>query len=546
MLFEGENRREKIVVLLTMCFALFMAMLDNTVVNVALPRLQSDLGAGISGLQWIVDGYVLAFASLLLTGGILGDRYGRKRMFLAGLAGFTLASLACGLSTSTSMLIAFRAVQGIGASLLIPGTLAIIAVTFPPHERAKAIGIWAGISGFALALGPTVGGWMVEHVGWQSVFFLNVPIGTIGLIVGWQSIRESRSPEARRLDLGGLGLGTAGLFSVTYGLIEANQLGWGDPVIVASLVLAAVLFTAFIAYERRTDHAMMPLEFFRIPSFSAGNAVAFAVSLGMFGTFFFASLYLQLVRGYSPFGAGLRFVPMTGMVILAAPNAGRLASKYGSRWPMTIGLTLAGTGLLVLTRIGPNTSFALIAPVFMMMGIGMGSTMTPMTAAVMNAVGPARAGLGSATTNTSRERRSHCDEPQAPHHEAQVDDHRRGRRDRLAEGRRGEDRRDRRTRRVLACAAEGSPGHATRGGQARVRRLVRQRVPRRGAGCRMRAAGRGRDLLPVHPVGCAATRVRDAAAGGSRSGCRRLNDRRAATRSEPVRSFRVPPPFAGR
>ena len=384
MLFEGENRREKIVVLLTMCFALFMAMLDNTVVNVALPRLQSDLGAGISGLQWIVDGYVLAFASLLLTGGILGDRYGRKRMFLAGLAGFTLASLACGLSTSTSMLIAFRAVQGIGASLLIPGTLAIIAVTFPPHERAKAIGIWAGISGFALALGPTVGGWMVEHVGWQS-------------------IRESRSPEARRIDLGGLGLGTAGLFSVTYGLIEANQLGWGDPVIVASLVLAAVLFTAFIAYERRTDHAMMPLEFFRIPSFSAGNAVAFAVSLGMFGTFFFASLYLQLVRGYSPFGAGLRFVPMTGMVILAAPNAGRLASKYGSRWPMTIGLTLAGTGLLILTRIGPNTSFALIAPVFMMMGIGMGSTMTPMTAAVMNAVGPARAGLGSATTNTSRE-----------------------------------------------------------------------------------------------------------------------------------------------
>jgi EmrB/QacA subfamily drug resistance transporter len=402
-MFEGENKREKIIVLLTMCFALFMAMLDNTVVNVALPKLSEDLGAGVSGLQWIVDGYALAFASLLLAGGILGDRYGRKRMFLTGLAGFTLASLACGLSSSTSMLIAFRAVQGVGASLLIPGTLAIIAVTFPPHERAKAIGIWAGISGFALALGPTVGGWMVEHVGWQSVFFLNVPIGTIGLIVGLRSIRESTSPEVRRLDLGGLALGTGGLFSVTYGLIEANQLGWSDPVIVTALVLAAVLFVAFIAYERRSDHAMLPLEFFRIPAFSAGNMVAFAVTLGMFGTFFFASLYLQLVRGYSPFGAGLRFVPMTGMVILAAPNAGRLASKYGSRWPMTIGLTLAGTGLLILTRIGPNTSYALIAPVFMMMGIGMGSTMTPMTAAVMNAVGPARAGLGSATTNTSRE-----------------------------------------------------------------------------------------------------------------------------------------------
>jgi EmrB/QacA subfamily drug resistance transporter len=402
-MFEGENKREKIIVLLTMCFALFMAMLDNTVVNVALPRLSSDLGAGVSGLQWIVDGYVLAFASLLLTGGILGDRYGRKRMFLTGLAVFTLSSLLCGLSGSTSQLIAFRALQGIGAALLMPGTLAIITVAFPAHELAKAIGIWAGVSGLALALGPTVGGYMVEHVGWESIFFLNVPIGTLGFIIGGRAIRESKAAEMRRLDLGCLGLGTAGLFSVTYGLIEANQFGWGDPRILGALSLAAVLLAAFVAYERRTDHAMMPLQFFKIPAFSAGNAVAFAVSLGMFGTFFFMSLYMQLVRGYSPFEAGIRFLPLTGMVIFAAPNAGRLASKYGSRWPMTIGLTLAGTGLLLLTRIGVDTSFLLVIPIFMMMGLGMGSTMTPMTAAVMNAVGPARAGLGSATTNTSRE-----------------------------------------------------------------------------------------------------------------------------------------------
>jgi EmrB/QacA subfamily drug resistance transporter len=401
--FEGENKREKIIVLLTMCFALFMAMLDNTVVNIALPTLSSDLGAGVSGLQWIVDGYVLAFASLLLTGGILGDRYGRKRMFLTGLAVFTLSSLACGLAGSTSQLIAFRALQGVGAALLMPGTLSILAVTFPAHERAKAIGIWAGVSGLALALGPTVGGWMVENVGWESIFFLNVPIGTLGFVIGSRVIRESRAPEARRLDLGGLALGTAGLFSVTYGLIEANQLGWSDPLIVGSLAAAALLFTAFVTYERRTDHAMMPLSFFRIPSFSAGNAVAFSVSLGMFGTFFFASLYMQLVRGYTAFGTGLRFLPLTAMVIVAAPNAGRLASKYGSRWPMTIGLTMAGTGLLLLTRVGIHTSFAMIVPIFMLMGLGMGSTMTPMTAAVMNAVGPARAGLGSATTNTSRE-----------------------------------------------------------------------------------------------------------------------------------------------
>ncbi len=402
-MFEGENKREKIIVLLTMCFALFMAMLDNTVVNIALPTLSRDLGAGVSGLQWIVDGYVLAFASLLLTGGILGDRYGRKKMFLTGLAVFTLSSFACGLAASTAQLIAFRALQGVGAALLMPGTLSILTVTFPAQERAKAIGIWAGVSGLALALGPTVGGWMVENVGWESIFFLNVPIGALGFVVGWRVIRESRAQELRRLDLGGLGLGTAGLFSVTYGLIEANRLGWGDPLIVGALVAAAVFFAAFLAYERRTDHAMLPLSFFRIPAFSAGASVAFAVSLGMFGTFFFASLYMQLVRGYDAFGTGLRFLPLTAMVIVAAPNAGRLASKYGSRWPMVIGLTLAGTGLLLQTQIGIGTSFAFLVPIFMIMGLGMGSTMTPMTAAVMNAVGPARAGLGSATTNTARE-----------------------------------------------------------------------------------------------------------------------------------------------
>src|SRR4051794_36666908 len=186
-----------------MCFALAMVMLDNTVVNVALPTLSRDLEAGVSQLQWIVDGYVLALASLLLTGGILGDRYGRKRMFLAGLAIFTAASLACGLSSSSGQLIAFRAVQGVGAALLLPGTLSILTVTFPPHERAKAIGLWAGVSGLALALGPTLGGWMVEHLGWESVFFLNVPIGIVAFAIGMRTVRESRSDHARRLDIPG-------------------------------------------------------------------------------------------------------------------------------------------------------------------------------------------------------------------------------------------------------------------------------------------------------------------------------------------------------
>ena len=404
-LFEGENHREKLIVLLTMCFALAMAMLDNTVVNVALPTLSRELHATISDLQWIVDGYVLAFASLLLTGGILGDRYGRKRMFLAGLALFTLASLACGLAQSSSTLIMFRAIQGVGAALLMPGTLSILTVTFPPHERAKAIGLWAGVSGIALALGPTLGGYMVEHLGWQSVFFLNVPIGITAFLVASRTVRESRSEHARRLDIPGLALGTGGLFCLTYALIEANQDGWGAAIIVGSLVAGGLLIVAMLAWEAQSPNAMLPLQFFKIPAFSAGNSVAFSVSLGLFATFFFMSLYMQspYLRNYSAFQAGLRFLPMTLMIVVTAPNAGRFASKHGSRAPMTYGLILGGVGLLAMSRIDAHTSYWIMAPLFAMMGHGLGATMSPMTAAVMNSVGPQRAGLGSAMTNTSRE-----------------------------------------------------------------------------------------------------------------------------------------------
>jgi EmrB/QacA subfamily drug resistance transporter len=403
--FEGDDAREKVIVLLTMCFALAMAMLDNTVVNVALPTLNRELGASVSDLQWIVDGYVLAFASLLLTGGILGDRYGRKRMFLAGLAIFTGASLACGLSQSSGQLIAFRAVQGVGAALLMPGTLSILTVTFPPKERARAIGLWAGMSGLALALGPTLGGYMVEHLGWASVFFLNVPIGIVALLVATRTVRESRSEQARQLDIPGLLLGTGTLFSITYALIEANQRGWSDPQIVSALAGGAILLVAFLHWESRSPKAMMPLSFFRIPAFSAGSLVAFSVSLGMFATFFFLSLYMQnpYLRNYTAFQAGLRFLPMTLMIVVTAPNAGHFAAKHGSRAPMTYGLILAGTGLLALSFLTPSTPYWQMGVFFAMMGHGMGATMAPMTAAVMNAVGVQRAGMGSAMTNTSRE-----------------------------------------------------------------------------------------------------------------------------------------------
>ena len=401
-MFSGDSRR-KVFTLLTMCFALFMAMLDNTVVNVALPTISRELGAGVSGLQWTVDGYVLAFATLLLTGGILGDRLGRKRMFLSGLVIFTLASLLSGLAQSTGQLIGARALQGIGAAVLMPGTLSILTVTFPPTERAKAIGIWAGVSGLALALGPTAGGLLVEKVGWESIFFLNVPIGIVALVIATRVVQESRATQARHLDLVGLSLGTAGLFSLTYALIEANQRGWDDSLIIGALVLGAGFIAMFLLWERRSQNAMLPLDYFKIPAFSAGNAVALSLSLGMFGTFFFFSLYMQLVRGYSPLGTGVRILPLTGMMFFVAPQAGRFAQRYGSRWPMTIGPLLAGTGLFIVSRAGVETPYAWMAPFLSVMGIGMGMTMAPMTAAVMNAVGPERAGLGSATTNTSRE-----------------------------------------------------------------------------------------------------------------------------------------------
>ena len=500
--FEGENAREKVIVLFTMCFALAMAMLDNTVVNVALPTISRELDAGVSELQWIVDGYVLVFASLLLTGGIAGDRYGRKKIFMAGLAIFTLASALCGLSQSTNQLIAARAFQGVGAALLMPGTLSIITVTFPPHERAKAIGLWAGMSGLALALGPTVGGLMVEHLGWESVFFLNVPIGIIALFTASRTVRESVSEVTRELDIPGLLLGSGALFCATYALIEANEKGWSDPLIVSMLVASAVLTVSFLLYERHSPKAMLPLRFFRIPAFSAGATVAFSVSFGMFATFFFMSLYMQLIRGYSAFEAGVRFLPMTVMIIIVAPNAGKYASKHGSRVPMTFGLILAGVGLLLLSRISIDTPYLLMAPVFAMMGIGIGATMAPMTAAVMNAVGPERAGLGSATTNTAREVGRRLRDRAARHDpddEAELGPRARAERPRAPAEHADGDRGHGRTRHAGPRAARRALARTAGRGGGGLPGLLDERLPHLAPGGGRGAAGRGRGREPVHP-----------------------------------------------
>ncbi|MCL5735976.1 MAG: MFS transporter [Actinobacteria bacterium] len=398
------DRRTKMLTLGAMCFALFMAMLDNTVVNVALPRISQDLGSGISGLQWIIDAYTLTFATLMLTGGTLGDIMGRKRFFQVGLLVFTGGSLLCALAPSLGVLIAGRGIQGLGAALLMPGTLAILTNTFlDPRERAQAIGIWAGISGLALAMGPVVGGLLVDSFGWQSVFYLNVPIGIVALVVSAFAVRESKSPEGRHLDVPGQILAIIAMGALTYALIEANNWGWTSPLIIALFVVTAIGGALFILVERRSSSPMLQLSFFRNATFTAGASTAAIVSFGMFGMFFFLTLFFQNIQGYTPLQAGVRALPMTLMIIIFAPLAGRLVGRIGSKIPMAVGLSLNAISLFLFTRVQVDTGYGAIWPLLSLAGFGMAMVMTPMTAAVMSTVPPQRAGMASATTSASRE-----------------------------------------------------------------------------------------------------------------------------------------------
>jgi EmrB/QacA subfamily drug resistance transporter len=400
-----SNDGRKWWVLVAMVFGLFMPMLDNLVVNVALPTIQTKLGAGVSGLQWIIDAYTLTFASFMLTGGALGDLYGRKRFFMGGLVIFTLGSLLCGLSASTSELVAFRSVQGLGAALLLPGSLSIITATFSGSERGAAIGIWAAMSGLAVAIGPVIGGYLVEHVSWQSIFYVNVPVGIVGLLMTYFVVRESRDrTRSRRVDPPGLVTGTAGLFFLVFALIEGNSRGWTDGLILGAFALSAILLATFFYVESHRESPMLPLSFFRIPTFAAANVVASAVFFAMFGTVFFLTLYLQNVRGYSPVAAGLRLFAFSVVILLVAPVAGRLSDRYGSRWFMTVGPLLAAIGLALMLRTQPDSSYlTVILPSFIVLAAGLAMTMTPMTAAVMGSVETRHAGVASAATNTSRE-----------------------------------------------------------------------------------------------------------------------------------------------
>jgi len=382
--------------LAAMCFALFMVMLDNTVVNVALPSIQNDLHTSIAGLQWTVNAYTLAFGVLLVTGGRLGDIFGRRRVFLTGVVLFAVSSLFIGFSQSSAWLIGGRAAQGVGAALMMPATLSIITNVFAPHERGRAIGMWAGVSAMALAIGPVLGGVLVEHVSWQSIFFINLPVAAGAVAVTLFATRESRDETVEpTVDFAGVAAITVGLTALTLALVEAGEWGWTSARVLGLFALAAIGLTAFALVERRVTVPMVDFAFFRSRTFLGANVVAFIVSFTMLGMFFFLTLYMQNILRYSPLEAGIRFLPTTLMVIVIAPIAGRQTDRIGPRPLITAGLALVAVSLVWQSFLTPTSGFGFLLPGFVLMGIGIALVMSPMTTAAMNAVDRSKAGVAS-------------------------------------------------------------------------------------------------------------------------------------------------------
>ena len=382
---------------------LFMVVLDNLVVSVALPSIHRDLGASIQSLEWTVNAYTLSYAVLLLTGSTLGDLLGRKRMFIAGISLFTLSSAAAALAPSIGLLIAARTMQGAGAAIATPLTLTLLAEAFPADQRGLAIGVWSGISGIAVALGPLVGGAMVQAASWQWIFWINVPIGLTLVPLAALRLTESHG-ASRRLDLLGLGLGSTGLFGIVFGLIRSQSLGWGSAQVVASLAVGAALVVAFVVHERRTEAPMLPMEFFARRGFAVTNAISLAMYFGMFGSIFFLSQFMQNVLGNSPLEAGVKLLVWTGSTMVVAPMAGYFSERLGSRLFMAAGLGLQAIALGWLADLASvHTSYVSMIGPFILGGAGMALVFAPSANAVLSSVRSDQAGQASGATNAIRE-----------------------------------------------------------------------------------------------------------------------------------------------
>jgi EmrB/QacA subfamily drug resistance transporter len=383
--------------------ALFMVVLDNLVVTTALPSIRADLGATIQSLEWTVNAYTLSYAVLLLTGAALGDRLGRRRMFVLGLALFTVASAAAALAPTTAALIAARAIQGVGAAIVTPLTLTLLADQFPPERRGLAIGAWSGVSGLGVALGPLVGGAVVDGISWHWIFWINVPIGLALLPLAARRLAESHGP-ARGLDLPGVGLASAGLLGIVYGIVRGAELGWTSTTVLGSLIAGGALLVAFLAWEARAPEPMLPLRFFRSRGFAAVNVVSLAMYFGVFGSIFLLAQFFQVTQGYSPLEAGLRTLPWTIMPMFIAPIAGLLSDRIGSRPLMATGLALQGGAIAWLASVStPTVPYGELVVPFVMAGTGMALVFAPAANAVLGAVRPAEAGQASGATNAIRE-----------------------------------------------------------------------------------------------------------------------------------------------
>jgi EmrB/QacA subfamily drug resistance transporter len=389
--------------LAVLCLSLLVIGLDNTILNVALPTLVRELGANASQLQWIVDAYALVFASLLLTAGSLGDRYGRRLVLGSGLLVFGAGSVLSAFATSPGSLIGFRALMGIGGALIMPSTLSIVTNVFPAAERGRAIGIWAGFSGIGIAIGPVIGGWLLESFWWGSVFFINVPVIALAILAGLFLIPESRDPAATPLDPVGAVLSTLGLTALVYGLIEAPSHGWTDGSILASFAAAVVLLGAFVIAELRVRHPMMDVRLFENRRFTAASLGTALVFFSLFGSLFFLTQYLQFVLGYGTLEVGVRLVPVALALMVAAPMSARLTERLGTKVVVTGGLTLVTLGLLILATASTASGYGLVVTSLVTLGFGMGSTMAPATEAIMGALPRERAGVGSAVSTTVRQ-----------------------------------------------------------------------------------------------------------------------------------------------
>ncbi|HWH96533.1 MAG TPA: MFS transporter [Baekduia sp.] len=385
------------------CVATFMLLLDVTIVNVALPDIQQDLGSSFQDLQWVVDAYALTLGAFLLTAGALADRVGRRAVFVAGLAVFTLASLLCGLSTSPAALNLARGLQGVGGAAMFATSLALLAAAFTGRERGTALGVWGATTGASVAVGPLVGGALVEHVSWQSIFFVNLPIGLAAIAVTLRMVRESRAPDPDPIDWAGLVTFSVALFALVLALVRGNAEGWGSAQIVGLLVVAVVLLVAFVAVEARQDRPMLDLALFRKPTFIGVSIVAFALSASMFAMFLYLTLFLQNLLGYSPLEAGLRFLPITVVSFFCAALSGNLTERVPVRFLLSIGLGLVGVGLLLMSGLDADSEWTALLPGFLLGGAGVGLTNPAIASTAVGVVEQRRAGMASGVNSTFRQ-----------------------------------------------------------------------------------------------------------------------------------------------